>query len=143
MQDKKILLIEDNPDDIELTIRAFDRCEYSDKINLDIVTDGVEALNYFYEDKGRYDGGKPYLILLDLNLPRVNGFQILKKIKNDDKLRFIPLVVLTSSTGEGDLIKSYSLGANGYIQKPIDFNEFIEVIRKIGEYWVELNEHPT
>ncbi len=137
MQKRTVLLVEDNHDDIELAKRAFKKSKYSDKINLEIATDGVEALNYIFND-----GRTPHLILLDLNLPKINGFQVLRKIKNDNKLKFIPLVILTSSRENGDMIKSYNLGANGYIQKPIDFIEFTEVIRKLGEYWIEINQHP-
>jgi two-component system, response regulator len=141
MHKKTILLIEDSPDDVKLTKRAFKKSEYSEKINLDVVTGGVEALEYFNE-KNISDGGKPYLILLDLNLPKINGFQVLKKIRNDEDLKFIPVIVLTSSSEKKDLIKSYKLGANGYIQKPVDFQDFIDVIQKIGEYWIKINRHP-
>ncbi len=141
MHKKTILLIEDSPDDVKLTKRAFKKSDYSDKINLDVVTGGVEALDYFDDEKKQSDG-KPYLILLDLNLPKINGFQVLKKIRNDEDLKYIPVIVLTSSSEKQDLIKSYKLGANGYIQKPIDFQEFINVVQKIGEYWVEINKHP-
>lgn len=139
---KKVLLVEDNLDDIELTKRAFRKCKYSDDIKMEIVTDGAEAIEYFYGKEKKQDGNNPYLILLDLNLPKINGFQVLKKIKNDDKLKFIPIIVLTSSREKKDMIKSYELGANGYIQKPLDLPEFIETVHKIGEYWIKINQHP-
>jgi len=142
MNMKKILLVEDNQNDIELTKRAFRKCKYSNDIKMDIVTDGAEALEYFYSKEKKHDGDDPYLILLDLNIPKINGFQVLKKIKNDDKLKFIPIVVLTSSREKEDMIKSYDFGANGYIQKPIDLTEFIEAMHKIGEYWIKINQHP-
>ncbi len=137
MSKKTILLIEDNQDDIDLTIRALKKSKYSDDIKLEVATDGVEAIEYFNNGSE-----KPFLVLLDLNLPRINGFQVIDKMKNDDNLKFIPIIILTSSRERKDMIKSYEFGANGYIQKPIDFNEFIEVIRKIGEYWIEINQHP-
>ena len=137
MSKKTILLVEDNQDDIDLTKRALKKSKYAGEIKLEVATDGVEAIEYLNNDSE-----KPFLVLLDLNLPRVNGFQVLRKIKNDDILKFIPLIILTSSREKEDMIKSYELGANGYIQKPIDFNNFIDVIRKIGEYWIEINKHP-
>ncbi|MEF8847796.1 MAG: response regulator [Candidatus Thermoplasmatota archaeon] len=141
MHRKKILLVEDNPDDIELTKRAFRRCKYSEQIRLEIITDGEKALNYFHS-KNNNICSKSYLILLDLNIPKIDGFQVLEKIKNDDTLKLIPVVILTSSGEKKDLKKSYELGANAYIKKPVDFKTFVEIVSKIGEYWIKINQHP-
>ncbi len=137
MSKKTILLVEDNQDDIDLTKRAFNKSKYSGDIKLEVATDGVEAFEYFNDGNE-----KPFLVLLDLNLPRINGFQVIKKLKNDEILKFIPIIILTSSREKKDMIKSYKLGANGYIQKPIEFKDFIEMIQKIGEYWMDINQHP-
>jgi two-component system response regulator len=139
-----ILLVEDNPDDELLTMMAF----RDNKIMNDIVVarDGEEALDYLF-GKGDYKNRdthiQPQLILLDLKLPKVDGLEVLQKIRSTTETRFLPVVVLTSSREEMDIIKSYQLGANSYIRKPVDFEQFSEAIRQLGLYWLILNELPT
>ena len=135
-KDVKILLVEDNPDDIELTLRAFKKHNLINKII--VARDGEEALNILFKDsKENY---KPDLILLDLKLPKVDGLEILRQIKSNSKTQLIPVIILTSSKEENDLVKSYRLGANSYIRKPVDFEKFTEVVMQLGLYWVLLNE---
>ena len=134
---KSILLIEDNSDDAILTMRALEKVEFEFK--LDLAKNGSEALEILHNYIS--DGtALPSLILLDLNLPEVNGIEVLKKIKSDDKTKRIPVVILTSSIDSGDMRQCMDLGANSYIQKPVDFIEFIEVANLIGKYWLSLNE---
>ena len=135
-KDVKILLVEDNPDDIELTLRAFKKHNLINKII--VARDGEEALNILFKDsKENY---KPDLILLDLKLPKVDGLEILRQIKSNSRTQLIPVIILTSSKEENDLVKSYRLGANSYIRKPVDFEKFTEVVMQLGLYWVLLNE---
>lgn len=140
---QKILLIEDNPDDEALTLRAMKK----NNIINDIVVarDGAEAIDYLF-GLGEYAGcaisNAPQVILLDLNLPKIGGLEVLKRIRSDDRTRLFPVVILTSSKEEKDLIESYKLGANSYICKPVDFNQFTEAIRQLGLYWLVLNEVP-
>ncbi len=138
----RILLVEDNPDDVELTVIALKKNNIANPIT--VVRDGQEALDYlFYQ--GRYAGAAhehPNVILLDLKLPKVDGIEVLKKIKADRKLKLIPVVVLTSSKEESDVIRSYDLGVNSYIRKPVDFDQFVETVRQIGFYWLLINEQP-
>lgn len=132
-----ILLIEDNPDDIKLTQRSFDKCEfYEDSCNLEVVKDGVEAVEYLNT------GIIPKFILLDLKLPRMDGFEVLKYIRSNERTKLIPVIVLTSSTEEQDVKRAYGFGANSYIPKPVDFKRFHEVTQEIGSYWLILNENP-
>ena len=141
LNEKKILLVEDNVDDELLTIRALKK----NKIANDIIVarDGVEALNYLFgTDDGQKINPLPTLIILDLNLPKIGGLEVLKRIKADAQTKFIPVVVLTSSDEQNDLLESYGLGANSYIRKPVDFNKFIEVAANIGLYWLVINELP-
>jgi len=143
VSNKSIMLVEDNADDVELTLRAF---RGNNILNEVIVTrDGVEALDYIFR-RGKYadreDTGLPEVVLLDLKLPRLSGLEVLKAVRSDPRTELLPVVVLTSSKEESDLIQSYALGANSYIRKPVDFNEFIEAVRQLGLYWLLLNEGP-
>jgi two-component system, response regulator len=145
MEKKVILLIEDNPDDILLTQRAFIRSFLEKQINLVVAKDGLEALNYLYGSQTNIGNDKtmmPEIILLDLNLPKLNGLQILERIRNDKHTKLIPVVILTSSKEEADLTKAYKLGANSYIRKPVDFQKFKNAIQQLGLYWIGLNESP-
>jgi len=129
-----ILLIEDNPGDIRLTQEAFK--EGNIKINLNVVMDGVEAIKYLRKEDKYSDSITPDLILLDLNLPKKDGREVLKEIKTDDHLKRIPVVVLTTSNAEQDIFKSYNLHVNCYINKPVDFDRFFDIIQKIEEFWL-------
>jgi CheY-like chemotaxis protein len=139
----EILLVEDNPNDAELTIRAFKQANVANEVR--VAGDGAAALDLFF-GKGEYSGDPPAklprLILLDLKLPKVDGLEVLKRLKGDDRTRRIPLVVLTSSREETDRVASYHLGANSYIVKPVDSEKFFEAVRTIGLYWLLLNEPP-
>jgi len=139
----EILLVEDNPDDAEMTIRALQENKLSNRIIH--VRDGEEALDFIF-GRGSYlnrdTSRKPKIILLDLKLPKVDGLEVLKALKNDPFAKMIPVVVLTSSREESDLIESYKLGANSYIVKPVDFDKFVESIKEIGLYWLLLNQQP-
>ena len=137
-----ILLVEDNPDDVELTLHALKKNNIVNPVK--IVRDGQEALDYLYY-KGKYesmDYDLPNVILLDLKLPKVDGIEVLQRIKSDRKTKLIPVVVLTSSKEESDLLRSYDLGVNSYIRKPVDFDQFVETVRQIGFYWMLINEQP-
>ncbi len=142
MSDKTILLVEDNPDDAMLTRHAFAKTIWKDM--LVIARDGVEALEYLQGGKSDRLSTRPLpsLILLDLKMPRVNGLELLKKIRENSQTRFIPVVVLTSSNEQQDIIDGYTLGANCYIRKPIDFEQFETIIQKIIDFWINLNEVP-
>ncbi|QDQ25918.1 response regulator [Chitinimonas arctica] len=136
-----ILLVEDNPDDEALTIRAFGKNGIQNRIV--VARDGQEAIDYLYglgAHAGRDMGELPVLILLDIKLPKLNGIEVLRQIRNHETTKLIPVVVLTTSKEEDDLIKSYSLGANSYIRKPVDFMQFMEVVKQVGIYWLMLNE---
>ena len=140
---KTILLVEDNPDDAKLTLRAFKRNNMSNPIV--VARDGVEALDFLFA-RGAYAerAGKPppTLIILDLKLPRLDGLGVLKAVRGDERTKLIPVVILTSSKEEQDLIQSYSLGANSYVRKPVDFTEFVEAVRLLGIYWLMTNQAP-
>jgi len=139
---KTILLVEDNPQDVELTIEAL--TEYNLANNVVSVSDGIQAMEYLL-CKGKYKGRttfNPAVILLDIKMPRMDGIEVLEAIRNDEKLKHIPVVMLTSSREEPDLKKCYELGSNAYIVKPVDFKEFIEAVRHIGVFWAVLNELP-
>ncbi len=138
-----IMLVEDNPDDVELTLLALKRNNIVNPVA--VLRDGKEALDYLFY-RGKYestDHALPNIILLDLKLPKVDGIEVLQTIKNDRRLKLIPVVVLTSSKMESDVLKSYDLGVNSYIRKPVDFDQFVETVRQIGFYWMLINEHPT
>jgi two-component system response regulator len=139
----EILLVEDNPNDVALTMRAFNRYNLSNSIH--IVYDGAEALEFIF-GTGAYAGRSvdptPRVILLDLKLPKVDGLEVLQRIKSDPRTRVIPVVVLTSSREQCDIVESYQLGVNSYIVKPVDFEQFTEAMRQLGLYWVLLNQAP-
>jgi two-component system response regulator len=140
---KTILLVEDNPDDATLTLRAFKRNNMLNPI--DVARDGIEALDFLFAQgahSNRADRSLPTLIILDLKLPRLDGLGVLKAIRADDRTRLIPVVILTSSREEQDLIHGYSLGANSYVRKPVDFAEFLEAARVLGIYWMMTNQPP-
>lgn len=141
---KPVLLVEDNPDDAALTLRAFRRNHIANDIVL--AEDGVEALDYL-NGRGKWAGRDrnelPPLILLDLKLPRKDGIEVLRELRADPRTRCIPVVVLTSSNEQRDLVESYGLGANGYVRKPVEFATFAEATRAIGMYWLLLNETPA
>jgi len=143
MEQKYILLVEDNPDDVELTLLAFKK--YNIKNDLVVIQDGAEALDYLFA-KGAYAGrdlsNMPAVILLDLKLPKIGGLEILRRIRADERTKFLPVVILTSSKEEQDLINGYKFGANSYVRKPVDFAQFAEAARQLGLYWVILNEPP-
>jgi CheY-like chemotaxis protein len=140
---KIILLVEDNPDDEALAIRALKRHHIGNEIV--VARDGVEALEYLF-CTGRYAdrdvNNNPSVVLLDLKLPRVDGLEVLRQLRDDPRTRFLPVVVLTTSSEEQDVINSYSLGCNSYICKPVDFVQFSEAIRQLGMYWLLMNEPP-
>jgi two-component system response regulator len=140
---KTILLVEDNPDDAKLTLRAFKRNNMLNPIA--VVRDGVEALDFLFARDAYADrAGKalPALIMLDLKLPRLDGLGVLKAVRGDERTRLIPIVILTSSKEEPDLVRSYALGANSYVRKPVDFSEFVEATRVVGIYWLMMNQLP-
>ena len=140
---KVILLVEDNPDDEALTLRAFEKKRILNPIV--VAHDGVEALEYLFATiayAGRDISNMPALILLDLKLPRLDGLQVLKRVREDERTRRIPVVVLTSSREDQDLIASYNLGANSYIRKPVEFDKFVEAAGLLGMYWLMWNEPP-
>ena len=141
MYNKFILLVEDNPDDEELTIRALKKNNVTN--NLVVVRDGAEALDFLF-GTGAYAGRDisvlPVLVLLDLKLPKIDGLGVLRRMRADERTRRIPVTILTSSKEEQDLFNSYDLGANSYIRKPVDFNQFAEAVRQLGVYWLMLNE---
>ena len=143
MTGEVILLVEDNPDDEALTIRALKRNNITNDVI--VARDGVEALDYLFgtgSHSGRDVNDLPKLVLLDLKLPRADGLEVLGRIRADDRTKRLPVVVLTSSKEEQDLTDSYNLGANSYIQKPVDFTQFTEAVRQLGLYWLLLNEPP-
>lgn len=143
MHEKVILLVEDNPDDVALTMRALKKNNIMNEVV--IARDGVEALDYLFGEgawAGRDPAKIPVVILLDLKLPRVDGLEVLKRIRGDQRTRLLPVVILTSSNEEGDLISGYALGANSYVRKPVDFNQFSEAVRHLGLYWLLWNEPP-
>ncbi len=143
MEIKTILLAEDNPNDVELTLEALSFHNLANEV--EVVTDGEEALDYLYR-KGKYNNrqtGNPAVVFLDIKMPKIDGLQVLNKIKSDENLRTIPVVIITSSNEEKDLVNSYNLGVNAYIRKPIDFERFVESVRQIGYFWAVLNEPPA
>jgi two-component system, response regulator len=144
MDKKSILLVEDNADDEILTVRALKKNNILNDVV--VVRDGAEALDYLfgagsYEDRDLAE--MPQVILLDLKLPKIDGLEVLRRVRSNEITRFLPVVVLTSSSEEQDMIESYSFGANSYIRKPVDFNQFSEAVKNLGLYWLVLNESPV
>jgi CheY-like chemotaxis protein len=139
---RRILLVEDNPYDVEMVLDGLG--EYNLANEVVVARDGVEALDYLYrrnEFAGREEGN-PAVVLLDLKLPKVDGIEVLRTVKADERLRFIPVVVLTSSREERDLVESYRLGVNAYVVKPVDFQEFARAVKELGIFWAVINEPP-
>lgn len=138
---KYILLVEDNPDDVELTTLAFKKNNFANEIM--VVEDGQEAIDFLLGEhpEGVTANGLPELILLDLKLPKLNGHEVLKKIKDDKTTKRIPVVILTSSQEEEDIMKGYDLGANSYVRKPVDYQDFVEVVNNMGVYWLAINKN--
>jgi two-component system response regulator len=133
----EVLLIEDNPDDAELTIRVLKKNNLAN--NLVHLADGEEAMDFLFAEG---NNNVPKLILLDLKMPKVDGIEVLRKLKNDEQKRIIPVVVLTSSKEERDVIESYNLGVNAYVVKPVEFEKFVEAVAKLGLFWLLLNQPP-
>jgi two-component system, response regulator len=143
MNHKLILLVEDNADDEALTLRALNKNKIANRIV--VVRDGAEALDYLfvtgtYADRDPFE--LPQVILLDLKLPKVDGLEVLRRLRSDPRTHMLPVVILTSSKEEQDMLKAYSLGVNSYVRKPVDFNQFVEAIGQLGLYWLVLNEAP-
>ncbi len=139
---KCILLAEDNTEDLELTLAALEQHKLANEVV--VARDGAEALDYLYR-RGKYAGipeGNPALVLLDIKMPKVNGLEVLRKIREDQKLKMTPVVILTSSGEERDLVESYRLGVNAYVVKPVRFHDFIKAVKELGVFWALLNEPP-
>lgn len=143
MKDRVILLVEDNPDDVDLTKRALAKQKIANEMV--VARDGVEALDWIFGTgafAGRDARDTPTVILLDLKLPRVDGLEVLRRLRADERTKLLPVVILTSSNEEQDVIASYDLGANSYVRKPVDFEQFSDAVRQLGLYWFLLNEPP-
>ena len=141
--DRVILLVEDNPDDEALTLRAFGKSNIPNRVV--VARDGVEALDYLFatgSHAGREPSAMPQLVLLDLKLPRMDGLEVLRRIRSDDRTRLLPVVILTSSREQQDMLDGYGLGANSYVQKPVDFTQFLRAVEQLELYWLVLNELP-
>jgi CheY-like chemotaxis protein len=139
---KRILIVDDSPKDVELTIAALAEKNLANKVI--VAEDGEEALDYLYK-RGKfaaYENGNPAVILLDMKMPKMNGKEVLKHIRSDPNLKFIPVIMLTSSAEEKDLFESYNLGVNSYVVKPVDINQFIDAIKVLGQYWAVINQVP-
>jgi len=144
MNDKVILLVEDDPDDVELTLRALRKNNITNKV--DLARDGAEALDYLFGTgtyAGRDTGLIPTVVLLDLKLPKIDGFEVLRRLRADDRTKLLPVVILTSSKEDQDIVNGYSRGCNSYVRKPVDFAQFSEAVRQLGLYWLLLNESPA
>jgi len=143
MNDRTILLVEDNPDDEALTIRAFAKNHITNPVV--VAHDGLEALDYLFATgayAGRSVAERPSVVLLDLKLPKLDGLDVLKRIRADERTRLLPVVILTSSKEEQDIIDGYRFGCNSYVRKPVDFDRFLDAARQLGLYWLLLNEAP-
>src|SRR6266536_4684230 len=141
MNEKVILLVEDDPKDEELTLRALKKSNIMNRVV--VARDGVEALDYLFireSHAGRDPNETPQVILLDLKLPKLDGLEVLRQLRADPRTRLLPVVILTSSAEEQDIIRGYGLGANSYIRKPVDFNQFVDAVRQLGLYWLVLNQ---
>ncbi len=140
---RNILLVEDNPDDVELTLRALK--QYNIRNEISVVRDGAEALDYLFAT-GTYSKRDattmPTVVILDLKLPKVDGLEVLQRMRADERTKLVPVVILTSSTEEQDMINGYKFGANSYVRKPVDFTQFVEAARQLGLYWLVINEPP-
>jgi two-component system response regulator len=143
MENKMILLVEDNPDDEALTLRTLRKSNIANDVT--VARDGAEALDFLF-CTGAYAGRDPHeipqVVLLDLKLPKIDGLEVLRRIRADERTQLLPVVILTSSREDQDRIKGYKLGANSYVRKPVDFNQFLEAMRQLGQYWLVLNEAP-
>jgi len=143
LPDRTILLVEDNPDDELLTLRALQRNRVINPVS--IVRDGVEALDFMFAE-GQYahrnSNDLPAVILLDLKLPKLDGLEVLRRLRNDERTCLVPIVILSTSSEERDIYTSYTLGANSYVRKPVDFEQFTEAVGRIGAYWLQVNEAP-
>jgi CheY-like chemotaxis protein len=139
---RRILLVEDDPRDVELTLTALEDYKLANEVA--VCRDGQEALDYLFGRGNFYDRVKenPAVILLDLKLPKVDGLEVLQRIKSDERLRMIPVVMLTSSHEEKDMMRSYKLGVNAYVVKPVDFHEFVNAVKELGVFWAVINEPP-
>lgn len=141
VENKAILLVEDNPDDQALLLRAMKKNHIANEIV--IANDGVEALDYLFA-RGKFEGRDvnvlPELVLLDLKLPKIGGFEVLQQLRADERTKYVPVVVLTSSVEDADMIRSYDLGANSFVQKPVDFEEFVSAAANLGLYWLVINK---
>jgi two-component system response regulator len=143
MERKLILLVEDNDDDVALTLRAFKKSNIANEIM--VVGDGAEALDFLFGrgiHAGRDVNLKPEVILLDLKLPKMDGFEVLRAVRADPRTRMLPVVILTSSKQQQDIISGYELGANSYVRKPVDFEQFVKAVQSLGLYWLVVNERP-
>jgi len=143
MPDRTILLVEDNPDDVALTLRALKKNNIANQVV--VASDGAEALDYLFgtgKHSGRDLGEMPAVVLLDLKLPKVDGLEVLRRLRTDERTKLLRVVILTSSKEEQDLVNGYTLGANSYVRKPVDFTKFMEAVRHLGLYWLVLNEPP-
>ena len=143
MENKTILLVEDNPDDVKLTLKALEKSRITNEVK--VAWDGIEALDYLFGTgtfTGRDMNLMPQVILLDLKMPKMDGIEVLRRIRSDERTQLLPVVILTTSNEDKDRIESYRLGANSYIRKPVDFNQFAEAVQQLGLYWLVLNEAP-
>jgi two-component system, response regulator len=143
MEEKIILLMEDNPNDEALTMRALRKNNIRNRVV--VAHDGVEALDYLFSTgtyKGRDERDMPQIVLLDLKLPKIDGLEVLRRVRAEEHTRMLPVVILTSSREEQDIINGYGLGANSYVRKPVDFSQFVEAVNQLGMYWLVLNEPP-
>jgi two-component system response regulator len=140
MNESNILLVDDSPDDVALTLRALKKSNMTNHV--DVASDGEEALRFLLPDHGGAENPLPALVLLDINLPKVNGLDVLRAVRAHERTRYLPIVVLTTSTEERDILKTYDLGANSFVRKPVVFAEFLEAVRVLGLYWLLVN-HPA